>query len=284
MPKFRNLRISQKTAYLLLLSASLIAPTAQALAAPTASSQSPNPKVTKDLGGKNGIGKGDNSEVNSHAIPLRPVSSAQKQENKEAAQAINKVPGMHLEGKDLQPPAEDAEIKGFHPIKRLMAPVIRLGKGTVQLQQQMLKLEGPMGAIEPSMNSLGTKLQNVSNRLGTLEKHLVCMDDHIVDVSKQMVGVRQDLSLMEADVEGLNGPLLSLLQPLTNVKGPLHEMNDVLADMKGMITMSLFAIIALTLGIVFGTPIAAIFIYQYRRKIFPYMKEQEFPTFSKRHC
>ncbi len=269
MPKFRNLRISQKTAYLLLLSASLIASTAQVLAAPTASPQAPNPKVTKDLGGKSGIGK---------------VSSAQKQENKEAAQAINKVPGMHLEGKDLQPPAEDPEIKGFHPIKRLMAPVIRLGKGTVQLQQQMLKLEGPMGAIEPSMNSLGTKLQNVSNRLGTLEKHLVCMDDHIIDVSKQMAGVRQDLSLMEADVEGLNGPLLSLLQPLTNVKGPLHEMNEVLADMKGMITMSLFAIIALTLGIVFGTPIAAIFIYQYRRKIFPYMKEQEFPTFSKRHC
>ncbi|MBP9094877.1 hypothetical protein KBI23_27910 [bacterium] len=281
MPIFPNFTTSKKVAYALFLPSCLIMSVAQTPAAPTASSQPTNTKVTKDLGGNS---QGVKSEMNSHAIPLRPVSSAQKQENREAAQAINKVPGIHIEGKDLQPPAEDPEIKGFHPIKRLMAPVIRLGKGTVQLQQQMMKLEGPMGALEPSMNSLATKLQNVSNRLGTLEKHLVSMDDHVIEVSKQMTGVRQDLSLMEADVEGLNGPLLSLLQPLTNVKGPLHEMNDVLADMKGMITMSLFAIIALTLGIVFGTPIAAIFIYQYRRKIFPYMKEQEFPTLSKRQC
>ena len=91
-----------------------------------------------------------------------------------------------------QPPAEDPEIKGFHPLKRLMAPVIRLGKSTVQLQ------------------------------------------------------------------------------PLTHAKGPLHEMNDVLVEMKGMITMALLAIVGLTLGIVFDTPIAAIFIYQHRRKIFPY--------------
>ncbi|MBP6746875.1 hypothetical protein KA344_16675 [bacterium] len=281
MPEFPNFRTNKKVTYTLLLPALVLASITQTQAAPTASSQGANTSVTKDLGGNS---KGGKSELNSHAIPLKPISASQKKENTEAAQAINKVPGVHIEGKDLQPPAEDPEIKGFHPIKRLMAPVIRLGKGTVQLQQQIMKLEGPIGALEPSMNSLATKMQNVANRLGTLEKHLVCMDDHVLDVSKQLNGVRQDLGLMEADVEGLNGPLQSVLQPLTNVKGPLHEMNDVLAEMKGMISMALLAIVALTLGIVFGTPLAAIFIYQHRRKIFPYMEEQEFPTFKKRQC
>ena len=42
--------------------------------------------------------------------------------------------------------------------------------------------------------------------------------------------------------------------------------------------MALFAIIALTVGIVFGTPPAAVFIYKRRRKIFPYTKEHEFPV------
>ncbi|CAN5262724.1 hypothetical protein BH11CYA1_BH11CYA1_02160 [soil metagenome] len=232
-----------------------------------------NDKVTKDLG-KN------SSEVNTHAIPLKPVSAAQKQENKEAAAAINKVPGINIEGKDLQPPAEDAEIKGFHPIKRLLAPVIRLGKGAVELQQQVMKLEGPIGALEPSMNSLATKMQNVDNRLGDLDKNVVSTEKHVVDLDHQMAGIRSELREMASDVQGLHGPLQSVLQPLTNVKGPLHEMNEVLADMNSMVKLALIAIFLLTIGIVFGTPFAAILVYQHRRRIFPYMKEHEFPKFD----
>ncbi|MFA6558436.1 MAG: hypothetical protein WCT03_18595, partial [Candidatus Obscuribacterales bacterium] len=92
-------------------------------------------KVTKDLGGSVGAA-GNSSELNKHSIPLKPISATQKQENSEAAHAINKVPGVNIKASDLQPPAEDPEIKGFHPIKRLLSPVIRLGKGAVQLQQQ----------------------------------------------------------------------------------------------------------------------------------------------------
>lgn len=263
-----NLRTGQKVA----LSLFTLALFATALkTTPPVVAQTANNKVTKSLG-KSTI------ELNSHAIPLKPISAKQKQENNAAAQSINKVPGIHIEGKDLQPPAEDPEIKGFHPIKRLMAPVIRLGKGTVQLQQQVMKLEGPIGGLEPAMNSLSTKLHNVGSRLGTLDKSLVCMEEHIVNLDSQMTGIRKDLGLMEADVEGLSGPLQSVLQPLTNVHGPLEEMTAALSEMKGMITMALFAIIALTVGIVFGTPLAAVFIYKHRRKIFPYIEEHEFPV------
>jgi uncharacterized membrane protein YesL len=83
---------------------------------------------------------------------------------------------------------------------------------------------------------------------------------------------------MEADLAGLNGPLQTVLQPLTNVHEPLEEMTAALGEMQGMITMALFAIIALTVGIVFGTPPAAVVIYKHRHKIFPYIKEHEFPV------
>lgn len=225
-------------------------------------------KVTKDLGGSVGAA-GNSSELNKHSIPLKPVNATQKQENVEAAHAINKVPGINISAKDLQPPAEDPEIKGFHPIKRLLSPVIRLGKGVVQLQQQVMKLEGPIGALEPSMGSLTVKMHNVGNRLGTLDTHLVCMEDKMIKLDGQMKGIRSDLSQMSSDVQGLHGPLQSVLQPLTNVKGPLHEMNEVLGDMNSMITWALAAIVTLTLGIVFGTPLAGIYIFANRRRFFP---------------
>jgi hypothetical protein len=236
-------------------------------------------KVTKDLGGSVGAA-GNSSELNKHSIPLKPISATQKQENSEAAHAINKVPGVNVKASDLQPPAEDPEITGFHPIKRLLSPVIRLGKGTVQLQQQVMKLEGPIGALEPAMGSLTVKMHNVGNRLGSLDTHVVCMEDKMVKLDGQMKGIRSDLSHMASDVQGLHGPLQSVLQPLTNVKGPLHEMNEVLGDMNSMITWALAAIVTLTLGIVFGTPLAAIYIYANRRRFFPDMNEQEFPKFT----
>jgi len=229
-------------------------------------------KATKDLGGANA------KEANQNAVPLKPISAAEKKNNEQAANAINKISGVNIEAKDLQPPAQDPEIKGFHPIKRLLQPVIRLGKGTVELQQQMMKLDGPVGALEPAMGSLSVKMHNVDQRLGTLDKHLVCMDDHVVNVGVQMDGIHGDLGKMKSDITGLQKPLLSVLQPLSNVKGPLHEMNDVLAEMKTMMGYALVGIVTLTIGIVVGTPFAALYIWIHRRKIFPYMKEHEFPT------
>jgi hypothetical protein len=228
-------------------------------------------KATKDLGGENA------SDSNKQGIPLKPVSANEKKQNADAAHAINKIPGMNIEGKDLQPPAEDPEIKGFHPIKKFLAPVIRLGKGAVQLQQQMMKIEGPIGALQPAMVSLDTKLGNVGTRLGELDHTLTDMDGRVVNVSAEMTGIQQDLGLMKSDIAGLKKPLASVLQPLVDVHGPLNEVRTVLGDMKAMTTVALFGIVGLTLVIVFGTPFAAMYIYARRRKFFPNMKDHEFP-------
>jgi len=228
-------------------------------------------KATKDLGGANA------SDTNKHAIPLKPVSARQQKENNEAADAINKIPGVNIQGKDLQPPADDPEIKGFHPIKKLLAPVIRLGKAAVQMQQQMMKLEGPVGALEPAMVSLQGKLQQVDNRVQSLDGNLVSMDCKVIKVSEEMTGIKQDLGEMRSDVSSLRKPLQSVLEPLTNVKGPLDEVRHALTDMHTMMTVVLLGIVALTLGIVFGTPLVALYVFANRHKFFPDMKDHEFP-------
>jgi len=233
-------------------------------------------KATKDLGGANA------SDTNKNAIPLKPISAKKQKQNDEAANAINKVPGINIQGKDLQPPAEDPEIKGFHPIKRLMAPVIRLGKGAVEMQQDMMKLSGPVGALEPAMGSLQVKLQHVADRIHTLDGHLVNMDCHVTKVSEQMIGVKEELGEMKDDVRGLQKPLSSLLGPLGSVDAPLVEVKSVLADIHTMMTVVLLGITVLTLGIIFGTPLAALYVYAHRRQFFPDMKDHEFPLAAKK--
>lgn len=228
-------------------------------------------KATKDLGGENA------SDSNKHAIPLKPVSAQEKERNADTAHAINKIPGMNISGKDLQAPAEDPEIKGFHPIKKFLAPVIRLGKSAVQLQQQMMKIEGPIGALQPAMVSLDTKLGNVATRLGELDGTLTDMDCRVVRVNEEMTGIRQDLGLMKSDIRGLKKPLGSVLGPLVDVHGPLNEVRTVLGDMKLMTTIALFGIVGFTLAIVFGTPFAGMYIYARRHKFFPDMKDHDFP-------
>jgi len=68
------------------------------------------------------------AEKNRFAVPVKPVSAHQEKVNADTARAINKIPGVNIEAKDLTPPAQDPPIKGFHPIKRALQPVVQLEK------------------------------------------------------------------------------------------------------------------------------------------------------------
>ncbi len=224
------------------------------------------------------------ADKNQFAVPVKSVSAAQEQQNEDTAQVINKVPGVHLQGTDLQPPAAEPPIKGFHPIKRAMAPVVQLEKNSVQLQQQIMKLEGPISALQPAMSGLHKKLgtvdsrmEAVDSRLGQMDGHIVTMDQHVIAVGQQMSGVRSDLTKMRTDLGDLQSPLHSLLKPLNNVATPLEEVRGQLADMRTMLAGVLFAIVASTIGIAIGTPLMAILIYKYRRKLFPHTSDHDFP-------
>ena len=71
------------------------------------------------------------ADKNKFAVPVKEISNKQKIENAKTAKAINKIPGVNLQASDLQPPAQDPPIKGFHPIKRALQPVVNLEKNSV---------------------------------------------------------------------------------------------------------------------------------------------------------
>jgi len=217
-------------------------------------------------------------DKNRFAVPVKPVSAKQEKINAESVKAINKIPGIDIQAKDLTPPAQDAPIKGFHPIKRALAPIVQLEKNSVQLQQQIMRLEGPIGALQPAMNSLHNKMDKVDSRLGSMDGHIVTMDEHVSAVGVQMGGVRTDLSKMRTDLSELQAPLHSLLGPLNNVAKPLEEVRTELSDMRALLTAVLFAVIGSTIGIAIGTPLMAILIYKNRHKLFPKMTENDFPV------
>lgn len=248
--------------------------------------------ATKDLGGTASTPKND------HSVPVKQVTAKQAQMNQETAKAVNKVPGVHLKSTDLQPPADDPPIKGFHPIKRALQPIIRLEKNSVDLEQQIMKLEGPIGALQPAMLGLHNKMDGVSKRMGSMQGQLGQMSsqvskvgdgmnkvgEHMSDVSTDMKLVRQDIAGMrkqigqlEIPIRQLQKPLNDLQRPLNSVAKPLQDLQQEIKDLKGLLATILFTIVIAAIAVAIGTPIAAILIYKNRHKIFPDMRDHDFP-------
>lgn len=196
-----------------------------------------------------------------------PAGSDKQKE--ETAKNISKVAGVSVTAKELEPPPPEQPIKGFHPIKKALAPIIQLQKNSVQLQQQIMKLEGPISALQPSMNGLHEKMDDVHASMGTMDGHLTTMNDGVRNVGGEMQAVRKDISEMRKDLSGLKPPLHSILKPLNNVASPLEEVRNELNDMRTLLASVLFAIVASTIGIAVGTPVVGYLVYANRRKLFP---------------
>lgn len=238
-------------------------------------------QATKDLGGT------ATSPKNNRGVPVRKVSAHTDKMNKQTAKAVNKIPGVNIQASDLQPPAEDPPIKGFHPIKKLLRPVIRLGKSSVQIQQSMMQLEGPIAALHPSMIALDRKMTNVDHQMERMQKQLVAMGgnvDHInagLDkVGNRVDEVRQDISGMTQQVKhliipikALQTPLHELMEPLRDVTKPMSQVHGQLAELHTMLHWVLVAIIISVVAITIGTPLAAIYVYRNRKKIFPHLRQ-----------
>jgi chromosome segregation ATPase len=246
----------------------------------------PNSAETKqEAKVKTDLGATANTETNSHGVPVKDVSAKKDQANKETAKAVNKIPGVNLKQADLQPPADDPPITGFHPIKKLIQPIVRLEKNSVMLQQQIMKLEGPIGALQPAMLGLHKKMDGVDNRMGTMQGELTTMANDTMDVSKKMDGVRQDITAMRLQIKGLEvpirqlqKPLNDLREPLSNVAEPLKKVHKQLSDIAALLAAVLGAIVVATICIALGTPIAAVLVYKHRRTLFPNMHDRDFPV------
>jgi septal ring factor EnvC (AmiA/AmiB activator) len=238
-------------------------------------------QATKDLGGT------ATSPKNTKGVPVKKVSSHTDKMNKQTAKAVNKIPGVNIQASDLQPPAEDPPITGFHPIKKLMRPVIRLGKGAVEIQQSMMKLEGPIAGLHPSMTALDHKMTSVDHQMAHMQKQLSDMGgnvDHInaglekvgsrVDeVRADIGGMTQQVKHLTTPVKALQTPLYDLMEPLRDVTKPMSEVHGQLAELHTMLHWVLVAIVVSVLAITIGTPLAGVYVYRNRKKLFPHLRE-----------
>jgi peptidoglycan hydrolase CwlO-like protein len=238
--------------------------------ATTAADQSVNEKGVKHIG----LSLQDEKPV--------PQSQKDRSINKSTAKAVNRIAGVHISAKDLEPPPEQGPITGFHPIKKALAPIIRLERNSVQLQQQIMKLEGPIAALNPPMLGLQSRMTSVEGKMGSMQQKLDGMSQAVGGVSKQMAGVRgdikgmrQQITLLQEPIEALRTPIEKLQGPLVNVAEPLKQVHKELAEMKILIATVLGAIVLATIAISIGTPIAAIIIYRNRKRIFPNMSDHE---------
>jgi CII-binding regulator of phage lambda lysogenization HflD len=237
--------------------------------------------ATHDLGGT------ATSPKNTKGIPVKKVSAKTDKMNKETAKAVNKVPGVNIKAADLQPPAEDPPITGFHPIKKLLRPVIRLGKGAVEIQQSMMKLEGPVAGLQPSMTSLGNKMTTVDHQMAHMQKQLTdisgdvgqidaCINrvgTGVDEVRQDIAGIRQQVAHLTVPIREMQKPLHEMLAPLKDVTKPMSQVHGQLAELKTMLRGVVIAIIVGVLAITIGTPFAAVYVYRNRKKLFPHLRE-----------
>lgn len=238
-------------------------------------------QATKDLGGT------ATSPKNTTGVPVKKVSSHTNKMNKQTAKAVNKIPGVNIQASDLQPPAEDPPITGFHPIKKLMRPVIRLGKGAVEIQQSMMKLEGPIAGLQPSMTALDHKMTSVDHQMTHMQKQLADMGGNVnhinagldkvgsrVDeVREDIGGMTQQVKHLTVPIKALQKPLYELMEPLRDVTKPMSAVHGQLAELHTMLHWVLVAIVVSVLAITIGTPLAGVYVYRNRKKLFPHLRE-----------
>lgn len=211
-----------------------------------------------NAGGLAGKQLEDKESAKNSNVAEAQALNGDKQDNKgkasETAAAVNQVPGVKVQAKDLETPAQ-APIKGFHPIKKLMRPVENLEGMSIKLEQQIMKLEGPISGLQPPMLNLQNKMNNVDHQLGTMQGQL--------DTTQtQVKGVRSDIAGMREDIQALKTPLSALQKPISGVAKPLEEVQKQL-------NIVIMAIFVAAVAIAIGTPLAAVILYKYRDKFFP---------------
>lgn len=207
--------------------------------------------------------------------PVDPVKHEKL--NQQTAEVVNQIPGVHVEPKALKAPAPEQPIKGFHPIKRALSPIIQLQKNSVQLQQQIMRLEGPIAGLQPAMLGMKKKMTTVEGRLENMQGQLGTVENQVGQVDSQITGVRTEITAVRKQIAQLQTPIEQIQKPLAGVATPLSEVKTQLAQVQALIASVLFTIMIASICIAVGTPIAAVLIYKNRKKIFPNINESEMP-------
>lgn len=215
-------------------------------------------------------------QVDAQASAIINTDKGKKQKlNEDTANAVNRIPGVHVQSQNLQPPEPLPPIRGFHPIKAALRPVENLTQLAIQLEQQVMKLEGPIAGLQPPMLGLQKRMSSVETKMGTVNKNIGTVNENIGTVRADITGMRGDIASMRKELVALRGPILEIQKPLAGVARPLGEVQSRLQQVQALIATVLLAILIAAGAIAVGTPVAAILVYRNRRKLFPDMRDEE---------
>jgi hypothetical protein len=200
----------------------------------------------------------------------------------EQAEAINKIPGAHVDPDDLK--ESDVHKKGGfpNPLGWMLKPVTRLQEQSVKLEQEIMKLTGPIGSLQPSMLRLDKSMSSVQKQMGEMQGKISGVDSQMGSMQSDIRAMRSDLgelkipiSDLKKPVMDLRDPVLALAKPVEGVEGRLVRLDAQLSDLKAMLALVLTAIFAAAAIIAVGTPVAAILVWRHRQKLVPATKPEE---------
>jgi len=200
-----------------------------------------------------------------------PPKSAQNELAKQTADALNRIPNVHVHPSALEP-VQLPPIQGFHPVKKLLRPLEQLQAQSIQLQQQIMRLEGPIAALQPSMLGLEKKMVVVNRQVESMQSQVAAMQSQLQLLQSQVNGAR-------GEIAGIKNEIREIRKPIESLRGPIGSVAQPLSGVQTQLGFILLAIMVAAVMVAVGTPVAAIFIYMNRHKLFP-GKSRDLPRAS----
>ncbi len=161
-------------------------------------------------------------------------------------------------------------IRGFHPIKKALAPIENLEGRGIKLEQDIMKLTGPISELQPSMVKLDTTMISVESQMGKMQMQLT-------STYGEVCGARKDIAEMRKDIHSLKVPVVSLKRPIEQLSGPL-------AAIKQQLCIITWVIFASAIAVTLGTPLACVLFWKYRAQLMPKIsRELKAPVAAAEH-
>jgi hypothetical protein len=214
----------------------------------------------------------------------------------EQANVANKVPGVHVDAKDLKE-TDVHKSGGFpNPISWMLKPVTRLQEQSVRLEQEIMKLTGPIGSMQPAMLNLDKRMTSVEKQMGSMQGELHKVRGDMDGVTTEIQGARGSMGEIVTNIKGmrndlggikgpiselrepvvaLRGPVLGLAKPLQGVEARLNNLDSQLNQLKLLLSLVLTSIFAAAAIVAIGTPLAAIWVWRNRHKFINMTKAEQ---------
>lgn len=201
---------------------------------------------------------------------LLPAASrgVQKQATRDAVEdAVAKIDGVGVH----KPEKSGFSIGALNPFRYIFKPVTDVRKEVKNLSHQVNDFNTPLTTMQKPMVGLRQDLVKVQGKMQTLHGDINGVHHGMQHVERHIERIDKSLERIAVPVGQLARPVVALQKPVKAVDGQLKSLNGDLHEMKDTLayTTSAIFVAILVLGalVVFGTPVAGLFVYKHRSVI-----------------